>query len=62
MLTGMVIPQVGRAVQVASIKTRFDSAAWCQRLKLEYDEPLSNLAFNFNLRRYSALGCRRRIR
>jgi len=26
---------------------------WFQRLKLQYDEPLSNFAFNFNLRRYS---------
>jgi len=25
---------------------------WFQRLKLQYDEPLSNFAFNFNLRRY----------
>jgi hypothetical protein len=29
-------------------------------LKLEYDEPLSNVAFNFNLRRY-AMGERQRI-
>jgi hypothetical protein len=27
--------------------------AWFQRLKLKYDKPLSNLAFDFNLRRYS---------
>ena len=27
-----------------------------QRLKLQYAEPLSNFAFNFNLRRYSAVG------
>jgi len=26
---------------------------WFQRLKLQYDEPLSNFAFNFNLRRYN---------
>ena len=26
--------------------------AWCQRLKLKYDEPLSSFAFNFNLRHY----------
>jgi len=25
--------------------------AWCQRLKLNNDEPLSSFAFNFNLRR-----------
>jgi len=27
--------------------------AWFQRLKQEYDEPLSNFVFNFNMRRYS---------
>jgi len=27
--------------------------AWFQRLKLNYDEPLSNCAFNSNLRRYT---------
>ena len=27
--------------------------AWFQRLKLKYDEPLSNVAFSFNLRRYN---------
>ena len=27
--------------------------AWFQRLKLKYDEPLSNFAFNFNLRLYT---------
>jgi hypothetical protein len=27
--------------------------AWFQRLKLNCDEPLSNVAINFNLRRYS---------
>ena len=27
--------------------------AWFQRLKLKYDEQLSNFAFKFNLRRYS---------
>jgi len=27
--------------------------AWFQRSKLEYDKPLSNFGFNFNLRRYS---------
>jgi len=31
------------------------SSAWFQRLKLDYDKPLSNLAFNFNLRRYNAV-------
>ena len=27
---------------------------WFQRLKLQYDEPLSNFASNFNLRRYTS--------
>ena len=27
--------------------------AWFQRLKVKYDEALSNSAFNFNLRRYN---------
>ena len=46
----------GRAVQVDSIKTRVESAfghLWFQRLKLKHDEPLSNFAFNCNLRHYS---------
>jgi len=30
--------------------------AWFQRLKLKCDEPLSNFAFKFNLRRYSMTG------
>jgi len=29
------------------------SISACARLNLEYDEPLSNVAFNFNLRRYT---------
>jgi hypothetical protein len=29
-------------------------SAWIQRLKLEYDEPLSNFAFDFKLCRYIA--------
>ena len=28
-------------------------APWYHRLKLEYDEPLSNFPFNFDLRRYT---------
>jgi hypothetical protein len=45
----------GRAVQVDSIKTRVESAPGVcdQRLKLKCDEPLSNVAFNFNVRRYN---------
>jgi len=27
--------------------------AWFERLNLNYDEPLSNFAFNHNLRRYN---------
>ena len=34
--------------------TRVDRA-WFQRLQLKHDEPLSNFAFNFNKRRYSAV-------
>ena len=33
-------------------------SAWFQHLKLQYDEPLSNLAFNFILRRYTEAGRR----
>jgi hypothetical protein len=39
------------AVQVDSINTRFFKRLWFQRLKLQYDEPRSNFAFTFNLRR-----------
>jgi hypothetical protein len=51
----MVIHSLGGAVQVDSIKTRVESAPGVcnQRLKLKYDEPLSNVAFNFNVRRYT---------
>jgi hypothetical protein len=43
-------------VQVASIKTQVESAPGVcnQRLKLKCDEPLSNFAFNFNVRRYTS--------
>jgi hypothetical protein len=44
-------------VQVASIKTRVETAAWFQRLKLKYDKMLSSFAFKFNLRRYSMVAC-----
>jgi hypothetical protein len=42
-------------VQLDSIKTRVETRnrPWFQRLKLQYDESLSNFAFNVNLRRYS---------
>jgi hypothetical protein len=42
-------------VQVDSIKPRVESAPGVcnQRLKLKCDEPLSNVAINFNVRRYS---------
>jgi len=42
----------GRAVQVAIVKAGVESAYGFQHLKLEYDEPLSNFAFNSNLRRF----------
>ena len=32
--------------------------AWFQRLKLDYDRPLSTFAFNLNLRRYTVAGLR----
>ena len=40
-------------MQVDSIKPTL-KAPGIKRLKLKYDEPLSNFAFKFNLRRYSA--------
>jgi hypothetical protein len=39
-------------VQVDPIKPTL-KAPGTKRLKLQYDEPLSNFAFNFNLRRYT---------
>jgi hypothetical protein len=42
----------GKAVQVDPIKPTL-KAPGAKRLKLNCDEPLSNFAFNFNLRRYS---------
>ena len=42
----------GEAVQVEPMK--FNSKApGTKRLTLKYDEPLSNVAFNFNLRHYT---------
>jgi len=43
---------LGRAVQVEPMKPVF-KAPGTELLKLQYDETLSNLAFNVNLRRYS---------
>jgi hypothetical protein len=40
----------GRAVQVDPIKPTFKPPG-AQRLELQYDEPLSDLAFKFSLRR-----------
>ena len=42
----------GRAVQVDPIKPTL-KAPGTKRLKLKYDEPLSKIAFEFNLRRCS---------
>ena len=39
-------------MQVDPSRSRVDRS-WSQRLKLKYDELLSNFAFNFNLRRYT---------
>ena len=38
-------------MQIDPIKPAL-TAPGTKRLKLKYDEPLSNFAFNFNLRRY----------
>jgi hypothetical protein len=43
---------VGR-YRLERVDTSVD-CTWLQRLELEYDEPLSNCAFNFKLRCYSA--------
>jgi hypothetical protein len=52
---------IGGALQLDSIKTRVESAPGvCNqstRLKLKCDKPLSNVAFNVNVRRYAS-GCR----
>ena len=54
----------GRAVQVDPIKSTF-KAPGSERLKLKYDEPVSNVAFRFSLRRYTKVDacplCRRAI-
>ena len=44
--------QLGGAVQVDPIKPTLKPPG-TDRLKLKYDEPPSNFAFKFNLRRYS---------
>jgi hypothetical protein len=44
---------LGRAAQVDPIKPTM-KAPVTKRLKLKYDEPLSNLALNFTLRRHSS--------
>ena len=45
----------GRAVQIQPMKSVLKLPG-AKRLKLEYDEPLSNLAFKSNLRRYTTVG------
>ena len=42
----------GKAVQVGPMKPKL-KAPGTKRLKLEYDGPLSNVAFKFNMRRYT---------
>jgi hypothetical protein len=44
----------GKAVQVDPIKPTL-KAPGTKRLKLDYDEPLSEFAFKFNLRRYNTV-------
>jgi hypothetical protein len=46
---------LGRAVQIAPMKP-VSKAPGTQSLKLNYDDPLSIFAFEFNLRRYSSGG------
>jgi len=48
-------------VQVVPIKPEL-KARRTQRLKLQYDEPLSNFAFNFNLRRYNPVPLAHHVR
>jgi hypothetical protein len=54
-LAPLFATRLGGAVQVDSIKTRLESPPGVcnQRLRLKYDEPLSNVAFNFNVRHYT---------
>jgi hypothetical protein len=51
-------PPLGRAVQVEPIKPML-KASGTRRLKMIYDDPLSNFAFKFNLHHYS--WARRRV-
>jgi hypothetical protein len=45
-------PCNGKAVQIEPIRPTLTGPG-IQRLKLQYDEPLSHLAYKFNLRRYT---------
>jgi hypothetical protein len=49
--TGFESTKVGRC-RLKNVKTGVESAVY-QHLKLDCDEPLSNFAFKFNLRRYT---------
>ena len=43
-----------QCVMLCDLTTCYSIAsAWFQRLELKYDKPVSNFAFNFNLRRYT---------
>jgi len=53
-------PQYGRAVQVSPVKPTLN-ALGTKRLKLKCVEAPSNIAFNFNLRRYSMMAFARRL-
>jgi len=46
------IQRHGQAVQADPIKLKMNPPG-TERLKLKYDDPLSNFAFRFNLRRYN---------
>jgi len=48
----VLCPNLGEAVQVDPVKSML-KAPGTKRLKLKYNELLSNIALNFNLRRYT---------
>jgi endonuclease/exonuclease/phosphatase family metal-dependent hydrolase len=59
--TGAIDPAHGRTVQVDPIKSTLKAPGHA-RLRLNCDDMLSNLAFKFNLRRYSTVARRWRPR
>ena len=54
MIAAAAAAKVGRCrLTVSKSVLTLDSVFWLQRLKLQYDETLSNSPFNLNLRRYT---------